>query len=148
MQIDPGSRVTIHYQLFDEEGELFESSEQDGPAEFVHGDGEVPPGLERALEGKSRGDQVRVELLQEDAFGEYMPEGLISVPRNELPDDIELGDLVPVVLTDDDGGELDDGDLEFRVVELRSDEAVLDANHPLAGQKVTFQVEIVAITQD
>ena len=78
MQIVPGSRVTIRYQLFDAEGELFESSEEDEPAEFVYGNGEVPPGLERALDGKSSGDKIRIELAQEDAFGEYMPEGLIE----------------------------------------------------------------------
>ena len=102
MQIVPGSRVTIRYHLFDAEGELFESSEEDEPAEFVYGNGEVPPGLERALDGKSSGDKIRVELAQEDAFGEYMPEGLIAVPRGELPDDIELGDLVPVEIDEED----------------------------------------------
>jgi len=147
MQVNPGNRVTIHYQLFDEEGELFESSREEGPAEFVHGEGEIPPGLERALEGKAKGEKVRVELGQEEAFGDYMPEGLITVPRSELPDDVELGDLVPVRLTDDDGDELEDGELEFRVVELRGDEAVFDANHPLAGQRVTFEIEIMGISQ-
>jgi len=132
--------------LFDEEGELFESSREEGPAEFVHGEGEIPPGLERALEGKEKGETVRVELAQEEAFGDYMPEGLITVPRSELPDDVELGDLVPVRLTDDDGDDLDDGELEFRVVELRGEEAVFDANHPLAGQKVTFEIEIMGIS--
>ncbi len=145
MHIAQGSLVTIHYSLFDEEGELFESSKEEGPAEFVHGEGDVPPGLEQALEGKGGGETVRVELEHEDAFGAYMPEGLISVPRDELPEDVELGDLVPIILTDDEGSEIEEGDIEFRVVELRPDEVVLDANHPLAGQKVTFEVEVLAV---
>ena len=145
MRVTEGSLVKIHYSLFDAEGELFESSEGEDPAEFVSGQGEVPPGLERALEGKGAGDKIRVELADEDAFGAYMPEGLISIPRSELPEDVEKGDMVPVMLTDDDGNELEDGELEFRVVEVREDEAVLDANHPLAGQKVTFEVEVVEV---
>jgi FKBP-type peptidyl-prolyl cis-trans isomerase SlyD len=135
----------MHYRLFDEEGELFETSVGEEPAEFVHGNDEIPTGLEEALVGKESGAKVRVELDDEDAFGPYMPEGLISLPRTELPDDVEQGDLVPVVLTDDDGDEVEDGDMEFRVVEIRDDEVVLDANHPLAGQRVTFEVEVIGV---
>ena len=148
MEITSGTHVEIHYSIFDEEGQLFETSAEDEPVELVQGAGDIPPGLERALEGKKAGESLRVELLQEDAFGPYLPEGLISVPRHELPDDVEKGDLVPIVLTDDDGSELEDGDLEFRVVELQKDEIVLDANHPLAGQNITFEVEVLTVRAD
>lgn len=145
MQIASGTLVRIHYQLFDEEGELFESSAGVEPAEFIQGNGEIPIGLEKALEGKKDGEKLRIELEGTDAFGPYLPEGLISVPRSELPEEVNKGDMVPVVLTDDDGADVDDGDMEFRVIEIRPEEVVLDANHPLAGQKVTFDVEIVAV---
>jgi len=147
MKIAPGSRVALRYRLFDGEGELIESSDDGELMEFVQGAEEVAEGLERALEGKVVGDQVRVVLPPEEAFGVFDPGLLVSVPRSEIPPEVELtvGEFLPVEL-EDAPEDLADEEVEFRIVEVGEDEVVLDANHPLAGETVTFALEVVSVT--
>ncbi len=149
MNIEEGCVVVLKYEVYDAEGELVESSE-DEEVEFVHGSGEVLPGLERALAGHAAGDELKVDLAPEDAFGDYKPEGIITVPRAELPADAELtaGEFITIVVSDDDDSAEDDeeiGEIDVRIVEAGDEEVVLDANHPLAGQNVTFQVKVVSV---
>lgn len=150
MNIRPGSVVEIAYRLYDAEGELVESSEEDGPVTYRHGREEILPGLEAALEGRSAGEQVRVTVAPEDAYGAYNPDGLIAVRRSELPAEHEYapGDWLSVCVENDEEDHDDEGELEMRVVEVREDEVVLDANHPLAGQSVTFEVEVRSVRGD
>ena len=146
MKIQSGCVVEIRYELYDDQDELLEKTEE--AESYLHGAEEIVPGLERALEGKEAGETVRVTLEPADAFGEYDPEGLVGVPRDELPPDAELvkGDVIGVALQPEDGEEVDgETELEMMVVEVRDDEVVLDANHPLAGAVITFQVEVVSV---
>lgn len=156
MTIRPGSKVELHYELLDEHGHMVESTADEGPVRYVHGRGEILPGLERALEGATAGARLEVELQPDEAYGDYDPEGLVSVPREEMPDDLTLarGDWISVHVEADDeeGGKLrsgdedgEEGEMEMRVVEVRKDEVVLDANHPLAGQRVTFRVTVASV---
>jgi FKBP-type peptidyl-prolyl cis-trans isomerase 2 len=149
MKIQRGCRVVLRYELFDDGGELLESSEDGEPMEYTHGAEEIAPSLERALSGKQAGDKVRVRLSADEAFGPVDPGLIVSVPRSELPDDAPLvvGEYLPVELEDaPEDLELEDEEIEFRIVEVGADEVMLDANHPLAGQAVTFALEVVSVT--
>lgn len=145
MKIAPGTVVTIEYELFDGSGKEVESTEGE-PVSYTHGSDEILPGLERALEGAEAGASLRVELTPEDGYGAWQSDGLFCVPRSELPEDAELvpGDWVEMEVHADEEGEVE-GVIEARITELRDEEVVLDANHPLAGQSLTFAVRVVAV---
>jgi FKBP-type peptidyl-prolyl cis-trans isomerase 2 len=147
MKIETGKVVMLSYELYSKDGALFESSE-DEPIEFVQGDGDVLPGLEAALNGQVEGAKLEVTLSAADAFGEYNPEGLVTVPRSELPPDVELvkDEWITVIVQDDESGDDDEpGEMEMRIAEVADDAVVLDANHPLAGQEVTFKIEVLSV---
>ena len=149
MKIKQGCHVVLRYELFDREGELLETSEEEGgePMEYVHGAAEIAPAIEHALSGKQAGDKVRVTLRPEEAFGAVDPGLIVSVPRSEIPADLPLtvGEFLPVEL-EDAPEDLADEEVEFRIVEVGEEEVVLDANHPLAGETVTFALEVVSVT--
>ena len=147
VKIKPGCHVVLRYELFDREGELLETSEESEPMEYVHGAEEIAPAIERALSGKQAGDKVRVTLPPEDAFGVIDPGLIVSVPRSEIPPELPLsvGEYLPVEL-EDAPEDLADEEVEFRIVEVGEEEVVLDANHPLAGETVTFALEVLSVT--
>lgn len=144
--IAKGSRVVLRYELYDREGELLETSEEGEPMEYEHGADEVAGAIEAALLGKSVGDKVRVTLPPEEAFGTFDPGLIVSVPRAEIPDEVPLsvGEYLPVTL-EDAPADLAGEEVVFRIVEVGEDEVVLDANHPLAGETVTFALEVQAV---
>jgi FKBP-type peptidyl-prolyl cis-trans isomerase SlyD len=159
--IQAGSRVEFHYELLDEAGRAVESTREEGPVAYTHGLDEILPGLEAALTGHRAGDVVEVRLGPDAAYGTWDPEGVVHVPRGELPQlpagsELCVGDWITVQLAEEEParphehgpgcshGE-DEHELEMRVVELGADEVVLDANHPLSSQTVTFQVTVIAV---
>jgi len=147
MKIEAGKVVMLSYQLYAADGELFESSEEE-PIEFVQGDGDVLPGLEAALVGRDEGAKFEVTLSADEAFGDYNPEGLVTVPRSELPPDVELtkDEWITVVVQDDEAGDdQEPGEMDMRIAEISDEAVVLDANHPLAGQSVKFQIEVLSV---
>ncbi|MEM7306384.1 MAG: peptidylprolyl isomerase [Planctomycetota bacterium] len=151
MKIDTGSVVELSYEVYDADGELFESSDE-GPISIIQGDGVLPPGLESALLGKEEGAELDLTLGPEDAYGAHNPDGIISVPRTEFPADVELarGEWITVVLRFDEDeappqGDGEDDEMEMRIVEASDEEVILDGNHPLAGQDVTFKLKVVAV---
>jgi len=149
--IRAGSIVEIRYRLFDARGELVETTDEEGPVRYRHGQAEILAGLEEALEGARAGDELRVTLGPEEAYGAHNPEGIVAVPRKELPEgDYAPGAWVAVHFEpdpDEAGPPDEEGDeeLEMRVVEVQDDAVIMDANHPLAGQSVTFEVEVVSV---
>jgi FKBP-type peptidyl-prolyl cis-trans isomerase 2 len=146
VKIEPGKNVVLRYQLYDREGELLETSEESEPMEYEHGAEEIAPALEDALLGKSVGEEVRVTLPPEDAFGVPDPALIIVVPRSEIPPEIPLsvGEYLPVAL-EGASADLAEEEIEFRIVEVGEDEVVLDANHPLAGEHVTVALDVLSI---
>lgn len=146
MKIRQNSKVELDYRIAGTDGELYESSEENGPLTYVQGDGEIPPLLEAALEGREAGEQVEIVLAPADAFGEYDPDGIVSIPPDEFPEDAEVepGDIVPVSIeSEDEGGESEE--IEMRVVEVTPDAVILDMNPMLAGKTVTFSVRVVSV---
>jgi FKBP-type peptidyl-prolyl cis-trans isomerase SlyD len=147
LKITRGTTVSFHYELLDAQGEEVENTRDDEPVRYRHGDEEILPGLEEALAGHAAGDRFRVTLSPHDAYGDYNPDGLVSIPRGEVQEadqEIVPGDWIVVSVTDADD-EDEEGELDMRVVEVHDEELILDANHPLAGQRVTFVVEVLEV---
>jgi FKBP-type peptidyl-prolyl cis-trans isomerase SlyD len=127
--------VRMSYAVYDAEDECVGESDPDGPPSFLMGHGELPIALERALEGLVAGSRKRVSLEPDAAFGQWDPDSVIVVARDELPADLEVGDRIEA--------ERPDGtSVWLKVLELEQDQAMLDCNHPLAGQKVRFEVHV------
>lgn len=125
----------MSYEIVDAEGDVIESSDESQPLEFLFGYGQVAPALERAVEGLAPGEARRTRLDPGEAFGHRDPQALVEIDRAELPDGVGVGDELSA---DDEEG----GVVVLRVVELTGDLAVLDTNHPLAGQRVELDVVV------
>lgn len=138
MQVANDKVITIDYTLTDQEGEVLDSSKEQGPLTYLHGAGNIIPGLEAALEGKSAGDQLKVTIEPEEAYGLRDDALVQAIPRANFPDDdIEIGMRFRA--------EGHGGSRIFTVVEVNDDEVTVDANHPLAGQKLSFDVTVVKV---
>lgn len=130
MKIADGALVTLDVTLYDAQGNLLEQS--DGPLVYLHGHEDIFPRIEEALEGLEPGARTELQLEPEEAFGDYDPEMVILAPLADLGDGVEVGMRVEAM---GPGGE--DRCL-FRITDIAEGQAVLDANHPLAGMAVRF----------
>jgi len=143
MQIAAKTFVTIHYTLTDTKGDVLDSSEGPDDAEplsFVHGAGMIVPGLEKALLGKSAGDHVKVTIGPEDGYGARQESLLQKVSRDEFPEgDIEVGMRFR--------GHGPGGARVLTVVGIDQDQVTLDANHPLAGATLNFDVKVLGVRE-
>ena len=131
--------VSFHYTLKDSKGTQLESSFGDEPMSYLEGVGQVIPGLEAALEGVKKGKKKSVSVKAADAYGEFEQELIVEVPRAQLPKkDVVVGDQFHA-----DSG---NGHVQTVTVTKVTDETVtVDGNHPLAGQDLNFDVEIMDI---
>lgn len=137
-----GVVVALEYSLHVED-ELVETTEEDGPIEFLQGAEEIIPGLEQALYGLGVGDEREVMVAPEDGYGEYDSEAFEEVPLDIFPDDMDLSLGMPVELYDEDAEET----VEGFIAEIRTDSVVVDMNHPLAGEVLTFKVKVVGLRE-
>lgn len=140
MQIADDMAVLIHYKVANNTGEVLDSSEGDEPLAYIHGSGDIVPGLERALLGKSAGDRVQVTVSPADGYGEHESAKIQTVPR----DAFEEKDLQPGMRFQ---AESEEGDVLVTITQVGPDEVTIDANHPLAGQTLHFDVQVVAVRQ-
>ncbi|MFN0242749.1 MAG: peptidylprolyl isomerase [Planctomycetota bacterium] len=147
MKITRDCIVELEYQLRDAEGSIVEDSKNSGSLTYLHGNEEIPPTLEEQLDGIEEGAELEVTLGPGVAYGAYNPDGIVSVPRSEFPEDAEIvpGDWISVVISDDESGGDGDEEMEMRVLEISPDAITLDANHPLAGQQVTFDLRVKSV---
>jgi FKBP-type peptidyl-prolyl cis-trans isomerase SlyD len=146
MQIAKDSVVTIEYRLHLGDGKIIDESEAGDPLVYLHGYEEIVPGLEKALEGKKAGESLKVVVEPKDGYGEYDPDGVEEVPREDFPPDMELEAGGVVSATDEDGD-----DVDFLVKEVRPQSVVIDFNDPMAGKTLHFEVtvrEVRAATKD
>lgn len=140
MKIRKGCVVSMHYTLTNDEGEVIDSSIGYEPLEYVHGEGEIVPGLESFLDGEDVGFSGKISVEPEDAYGEHNIGLLLAAQRENFPDDMELFVGMQVQT------ELPDGTLAvFQVIELSDKGIKLDANHPLAGKTLHFDVEVLDV---
>jgi FKBP-type peptidyl-prolyl cis-trans isomerase SlyD len=133
--IAPHTVVRMRYAVYDAEDECVGESDPERPPSFLIGHGELPIALEQALRGLVPGSRKTVWLEPEGAFGQRNPDAVIVVARDELPADLAVGDRIEAERPDRTS-------VWLKVLELGQDEAVLDYNHPLAGQKVRFEVNV------
>lgn len=141
VQAKSGDTVKVHYtgKLADD-GTVFDSSEGRDPLEFAIGEGQIIPGFEQAVIGMAEGESKTVEIPSEEAYGPHRPEMVLEVDREQIPEDIEVktgqqlqvqhpsGQQIPVVVTG-----------------IADTKVTLDANHPLAGQTLKFDIELVKV---
>jgi peptidylprolyl isomerase len=135
-----GDTVKVHYTGKLNDGSVFDSSENREPLEFQLGSGQLIPGFEKAVTGMTVGDSTTVTIPAKEAYGEVNEELILNVEKDRLPADIQPeigmqlqvqqpnGEPVPVVISD-----------------VTDDLVILDANHPLAGKELIFDIEVVDI---
>lgn len=139
VQIARHTVVTFEYTLFDPEGRVIDSSADSGPLTYVHGARRIVPGLEAALEGYAAGDELRVTVPPESAYGFHDPDRVDWLPVTALDPEgkVEVGMRFEA--------ETERGIEVATVTEIVNGEARVDANHPLAGLELVFEVRIVSV---
>ncbi|WP_299988238.1 peptidylprolyl isomerase [uncultured Ruegeria sp.] len=138
--IKQGDTVRIHYTGTLLDGKVFDSSEGRDPLEFAVGSGQIIAGLDAALPGMEIGEKKRVEIACVDAYGPINPGMRQQIPREGIPDDIPLEPGTQLQMQTPDGQAI-----PVTVVEVDEATVTMDANHPLAGQDLIFDIEIVSI---
>ena len=141
MQIGPRTVVQFHYTLTDDAGTVIDSSRGADPLTYLHGSGQIVPGLEKVMEGKAKGDAFKVDVSPEEGYGPRIEALLQTAPRSMFPPDMEPdvgmqfqaeSNMGPVMVT---------------VMAVEGDTVTLDGNHALAGQTLHFDVEVTAVRE-
>ena len=142
MTIENQKVVTVHYHLTNAAGQVIESSRGRDPLTYLHGAGTLLASLERALTGLDVGATTTVELAPAEAYGEHDATKMETLPRSAFAQVPHLA--VGMHL---EGQDAHGQTFTVRVLEIREDTVVIDANHPLAGETLTFAIEVLAIRQ-
>jgi FKBP-type peptidyl-prolyl cis-trans isomerase SlyD len=140
LKIKDGVVVSLEYILRLDDGEIIDASEGEA-LEYLHGQGEIIPGLEKALVGLTVGDSKKVTVGPDQAYGDVNMEAFEIVPRSMFPDDLELEEGLELSLRDAETNE----PFDATIAEVRENEVMLDFNHPLAGETLHFEISIPAL---
>ena len=132
--VETGDNVSVQYTGTLDDGEVFDSNVGGATLDFTVGAGQMIDGFDAAVVGMAVGETKTVRLEPAEAYGEYQDALIIEIDRASAPEDVATGQQ----LVDNRGSRV-------TVVEVRDDVVVIDANHPLAGQALTFEIQIVAI---
>jgi FKBP-type peptidyl-prolyl cis-trans isomerase SlyD len=138
--IADGKVVSIHYTLTGADGELFDSSGDHAPLEYLHGARNIVPGLEQGLLGKSVGERVQLRLPPEEGYGVHDPHGMQRVPRDAFPEELELEPGMQFSAEDETGRSV-----TIWIASVDGETVTVDQNHPLAGKTLCFDVRVAAI---
>ncbi|MDZ7852233.1 MAG: peptidylprolyl isomerase [Halomonas sp.] len=141
MQIGQNSVVAFHYTLTNDEGEVLDSSEGREPLTYLHGAGNIIPGLEKQLEGRGTGDKLQAKVSPEEGYGEVQAQLVQEVPRDAFQgvENVEPGMQFQA--------QTEGGPLMVTVTQVEGDTVTVDGNHPLAGQPLNFDVEIAEVRE-
>ena len=139
-QAKTGDTVKIHYTGTLDDGTQFDSSAGRDPLEFKLGSGQVIPGFDKAVEGMAVGDEKTVNIQPEDAYGPRNDQMVQEVPKSALPDDLEPEEGMGLQARGQDGQVLN-----LTIISVGDDAITVDGNHPLAGQNLNFDIELVEI---
>ena len=139
MEIAANRVATIHYTLTDDDGQVIDRSPQERPLSYLHGVGNIVPGLEQALEGKAPGDSLKVDVAPEQGYGQRNDALVQQVPREAFQgvDKVEPGMQFRA--------QTQGGPLLVTVVEVGDAQVQIDGNHPLAGRNLHFEVEVADV---
>jgi len=140
VQISTGCQVELEYVLTLATGEIVERTQPERPLRFVCGGGEILPAMDQAVMGMEENQEKDFELNPEEAYGDRDPEAVLTVPRAEIPPDVSLEEGLVYVLRGEDQEER-----MVTIASVNENEAILDFNHPLAGQTLRFHVRVVSI---
>jgi len=140
IQAKNGDTVKVHYTRKFEDGTEFSTSFNDNPLQFTIGEGQVVSGLEQAVIGMSPGQTKTAEVLADQAYGQYKKSNVTEVNRDRFPSHLDLR-VGTVLMMRKAGGKK----IRRIVTAISETSVVLDANHPLAGEDITFDIELVAI---
>ncbi len=139
-QVKSGDTVRIHYTGTLEDGTRFDTSEGRDPLEFQVGSGQIIPGLDQAIPGMAVGEKKTVAVPAEAAYGDVDPNARQDVPRTQIPAEIPLEPGTQLQMQTPEGRAV-----PVTVVEVTEETVILDANHPLAGKDLTFDIELVSV---
>jgi FKBP-type peptidyl-prolyl cis-trans isomerase SlyD len=137
MKVGKDRIVALEYKLHLGDGEVIDESEPGQPLSYLHGGGQIVPGLEGALEGLSVGDAKKVVVSPAEGYGEHESAGLQEVPRAMFPPDAELRPGMRLA-AQTDGGDV----IPIGIREVKGDTVLVDLNHPLAGKTLHFDVTV------
>lgn len=140
-KVKNGDTVKVHYTGSLEDGSVFDTSQDREPMEFTLGSGQLIPGFEKAVEGMGEGESTKVTIPSSEAYGEPREDLIISVPRENMPEGVtpEVGMQLQV-------NQPDGQSIPVRITEIENEQVKLDANHPLAGKDLTFEIELLEIS--
>jgi len=138
--IKEGSVVNLVYELKNAEGEVLDQADKNDPFVYLHGSGQIVPGLESALEGCKVGDKKKVSVPPADGYGELNPDLKLVVNRTQFPKDANIQEGMQFEAHTPDGQ-----GIVFTVEGLEDDKVKIDGNHPLAGQTLHFNVEVLEV---
>ena len=139
-EVKTGDTVQVHYTGKLETGEQFDSSRERDPLQFTLGNGELIPGFENAVIGMKVGDEKTVRIPSNEAYGPYMEEMKMVIDRAKMPEDLELKIGLNLTLRGSD-----ERKLNVKIVDVAENTVTMDANHPLAGKDLLFDIELVKI---
>ncbi len=139
-QAKHGDTVRIHYTGRLTDGTQFDSSDGREPLEFQLGSGQIIQGLDEQVQGMNVGDKQTVTIPADGAYGPHRPEGVQSVPRTQIPEGVDTSVGARLQATGSDGRAM-----TLTVVDTSDDAITVDANHPLAGKDLVFDVELVEV---
>ena len=139
--VQDGVVVSIEYTLH-VDGELLDTSEGQGPLQFLAGHANIIPGLESAMRGMKIGESKDVVVQPADGYGEFDDEAFMNVPRAQFPKEMQLAEGVELTVRDDEGNAR-----YARVDNIEGDAVTLNFNHPLAGDELHFHVKVVALRE-
>ena len=136
-----GNTVKVHYTGKLDDGTVFDSSEGREPLEFTIGQGQMIPGFERGVVGMEVGETRTLVIAADQAYGIHRPDGVFELDRSEIPTTIPLEVGMQLQATGPGGQPV-----TMTVAALSDDKVTMDANHPLAGKDLTFEIELVGIS--
>lgn len=138
-RIQNGSTVQLEYTLTDDKGTLLDTNKEKEPLIYTHGQGQIIPGLEKALSGLRVGDTKHVVVSSDEAYGPIRPDAFVEVPKERIPEKLQTVGAHLV-------GKGQNGQTRHAFVkEIKEKTIVLDTNHPLAGKALTFDVKVMGI---
>ncbi len=139
-QVKSGDKIKVHYHGRLINGETFDKSEGREPLEFEVGSGMVIKGFDDGVTGMAKGDKKTINIPFHEAYGPINPEMIIDMPKDRFPKDMEIEVGMPLAMNDGEGNQH-----QVVVTDIKEDVVILDANHPLAGEDLIFDLELVEI---
>ena len=138
-RVREGSRVALEYTLSDESGKVIESNRGKEPMSYIHGQGQIIPGLEKELSGMKVGEEKKVQVKPEDGYGPVNPEAFQEISKDKLPPEaLKVGTMLMAQGPQGQG-------IPARVHEIKDNTVIMDFNHPMAGKTLSFDIKISEI---